>query len=109
MECAFRKKLEVLNRRSPSSWSEQEFEYIRKAISYDLPFQQPAYSETRLQPVDMAAHLQVLGESLKNMANTLQQQVRMTSFLTFFVPAVLDKKNFDLKFVFYKACQKHVL
>ena len=75
MECAFRKKLEVLNRRSPSSWSEQEFEYIRKAISYDLPFQQPVYSETKLQPVDMAAHLQVLGESMNKMANTLQQQV----------------------------------
>uniref|UniRef100_A0A7M5XIE3 HMG box domain-containing protein n=1 Tax=Clytia hemisphaerica TaxID=252671 RepID=A0A7M5XIE3_9CNID len=76
MECAFRKKLEYLGRRSPSSWTVQEFEYVKKAISYDLPFQQQTYSETKLQPVDMAAHLQVLGESLNTMGQTLQQQVR---------------------------------
>jgi len=75
LECAFRKKLDKLNRQSPMSWSEAEFQYIKKAISYDLPFHHPPYSVTRLKPVDMAAHLQLLGQSLETIGNTLQQQV----------------------------------
>lgn len=78
MECAFRSKLAKLGRLSPTTWSDAEFQYIKKAISHDLPFKIPAYPQTRLQPVDMAAHLQILGDALGAVGGALQQQSSMT-------------------------------
>ena len=75
MQSLSKSKLLRINRSSPSLWSESEFKFVKKAISENVPYHIPAYNMKRLQPVDMAAHLQLLGESLNVIGAALQQQV----------------------------------
>ena len=74
-------RLNKLGRASPSMWTENDIDFIKKSIQLDLSFDIPTYSVQRLQPVDMAAHLQLLGESLNQIAGALEQQVGSLSFL----------------------------
>ena len=74
-------RLNKLGRASPSMWTENDIDFIKKSIQRDLSFDIPTYSVQRLQPVDMAAHLQLLGESLNQIAGALEQQVGSLSFL----------------------------
>lgn len=78
IQSSSRAKMYKLNRTSPSLWTETEFKYIKKAISEKEAFSIPTYSVRRLQPVDFAAHLQLLGDSLTVIAGALEQQSAMT-------------------------------
>ena len=68
-------KLARLNTLSPIRWSDAEFKYIKEAIQKHEPFDLPRYTTSQLTPSDLAAHLQLLGESLNSIGAALHEQV----------------------------------
>jgi len=78
MQSGTKIRLAKINRTSPSLWGDKEFEFVKSAIQRDVEFNIPKYSVKRLEPVDVAAHFELLADSLNVIAGALEQQSAMT-------------------------------
>ncbi|XP_047123632.1 HMG box-containing protein 4 isoform X1 [Hydra vulgaris] len=70
-------KLARLNTLSPIRWSDAEFKYIKESIQKHESFDLPRFKTKHLTSTDLAAHLQLLGESLNSIGAALQEQSTM--------------------------------